>query len=153
MRHQSTDAAAGDDADRVETGSDEEVLQLGGLADERLQVGREAFRSAEELAYARIHRDRHTLHRALDVGAHAIPVGLDLAEREISGYAFDTPWRADRLEQADHEAAHFLAEITKRRRILEHGPVGRDVLDALGDQIVVLGGLQWDVDADLGGEL
>ena len=92
-------------------GGDEVVLQLGRLADDRLQVGREALRAAEELLDAGLDRDRHARHRLLDVRAHAIPVGLDLAEREVVGDAADVPRRADRLEQADHQAADLLAEV------------------------------------------
>ena len=46
---QAADAAAGEDADGVEPRGDEVVLELGRLADDGAQVGREALRAAEEL--------------------------------------------------------------------------------------------------------
>ena len=141
------DAAAGQDADRVQPGGDEVVAQLGRLADDRLQVGREALRPAEELADADVERDRHAAHRLLDVRPHAIPVGADLAEREVGRDAVDLPRRAHRLEQADHQPADLLAEVAVRARILEHRPRRVEAVDLLGDQVVVLGGLQRDVDA------
>ena len=58
VREHAAEAAAGEDADRVEPRGDEVVLQLGRLADDRLQVGREALRAAEELPHAGLERDR-----------------------------------------------------------------------------------------------
>ena len=53
VREHATETAAGEDADRVEARGDEVVLELRRLADDRLQVRREALRTAEELAHAR----------------------------------------------------------------------------------------------------
>ena len=49
VRQHAAQAAAGEDADRVQARGDEVVLQLRRLADDRLQVGREALGPAEEL--------------------------------------------------------------------------------------------------------
>ena len=54
-------------------------------------------------------------HRLLDVRAHALPVGGDLAEGEVLRDAADLPRRADRLEEPDHQPADLLAEVAVRR--------------------------------------
>ena len=45
-------AAAGEDADGVESRGDEVAAELGRFADKRFEIGREALRAAEELAHA-----------------------------------------------------------------------------------------------------
>jgi hypothetical protein len=80
MCQQPADAAAGEDADRVEAGSDEIVLEFGRLADDRAQVGRKAFRAAEEFLDPDLERDRDAAHRLLEIGRHALPVRRNLAE-------------------------------------------------------------------------
>ena len=71
-----------------------------------------------------------------------------------SGMPLDLPRRADRLEQADHQAADLLAEVA----VATPGPRAPAATasmpgDLLGDQVVVLGRLQRDVDARLRAEL
>ncbi len=147
VRQHPAHAATGEDADRVHAGGDEVVPQLRGLADDRQQVGGEALRPAEERADARLHRDRHAAHRPLDVRTHPIPVGLDHAEREVVGDAADVPRRAHRLEQPDHQPTDLFAVVAEVGGVLDHRPVAGQPIDLLGDEVVVLGGLQRDVDA------
>ena len=65
-----------------------------------------------------------------------------------SGMPIHVPRRAHRLEQPDHQPADFLAVVAEVGRVLDHRPVLRQPVDLLGDEVVVLGGLQRDVDAD-----
>ena len=60
------------------------------------------------------------------------------------GIAVDLPRRADRLEQAEHQAAALLAVVAVGGRVLEHRPGAVDAFDRLGEQVVVLGRLQRD---------
>ena len=152
VRHHAAETAAGEDADRVQAGRDEIAAQVGRFADDRQQVGREALRPAEELLHADLGRDRHARHRRLEVRTHALPVGLQVRERHVGRRAFHFPGRAHGLEQADHQAAAFLAVVPVRGRVLEHGHVLRQVLDRLGDQVVVLGRLVRQHDAVLRAE-
>jgi hypothetical protein len=78
--------AARQDPDRVEPRRHEIILQLGRLADDRQQVRREALGPAEELLHPRIEQHRHPAHRLLDVRPHAVPVGRQVAEREVLGH-------------------------------------------------------------------
>ena len=85
VRHDAAEAAAGEDADRVQSGRDEVTAQLGRLADDRLQVGREAFGTAEEFLHADLGRDRHARHRGLEVRRHAVPIGRQVDVRHVVG--------------------------------------------------------------------
>ena len=147
VRKQAADAAAGEDADRIQPSGDEVILELGRFADDRAQVGREALRTAEEFLDPGFERDRNAAHRLFQIGRHAIPIGWNLAEGEILRNSVDMPWRADRLEQADQQAADFLAEVAVGRRVFEHRHRRREARDRLGDQVVVLGRLVRDGDA------
>ena len=122
LRHDAAHATAGEDADRVHAGRNEVVVEAGRLADDGREVRRERLRAAEEGADARLQRDRHPLHRPLDVGAHPVPVGRDLPEREVVRDALDLPRRADRLEEPDHQTAALLAVVAVTGRVLEHRP-------------------------------
>ena len=145
--HDAADATAAENSDRVEARSDEVVVELGRLADDGLEVGREALGPAEEFLDARLEGDGHAAHRLLQVGPHAVPVGRDLAEGEVVRDAPDVPRRAHRLEQADQQAAGLLAEVAVGGRVLQHRQVRRQVRDLLRDEIVVLGRLVGDGDA------
>jgi hypothetical protein len=114
---------------------------------------RQALRPAEERAYAGVDADRHPAHGRLEVGRHPVPVRRQLAEGEVGGNPVDLPRRADRLEEPDHEPAALLPEVAEARRILQHGQRAVDALDRLGDEVVVLGGLQRDIHADALAEL
>jgi hypothetical protein len=81
------------------------------------------------------------------------PSRAELAEREVVGdAALDLPRRAHRLEQADHQAADLLAVVAVEAGSSSTGQSGR-ALASLGDQVVVLGGLQRDVTPDALAEL
>ena len=86
----------------------------------------------------------HSLHRPLEVGSHAVPVRRQLAEGEVRRDAADVPRRADRFEETDHQAAPLFAVVAVRRRIFEDRPVRIDAGNGVGDEVVVLGGLQRD---------
>ena len=77
VSHEPTEAATSEDADRVQTGGDEVVVHLGRRPDDRLQVGGEAFGTAEEGADTGVERGRHPAHRRFEVGPHTVPVRLD----------------------------------------------------------------------------
>ena len=153
VRQRPAESAAGQDADRVQPGCDEVVPQLGRLADHRRQVGGERLGAAEELPHPQVKGHRHPAHRLLQVGPHPVPVRRDLAEREVGRSALHLPRRALSLEQPDHQTADLFAVVAERGRILQHRQVGRQAGHLVGDQVVVLGGLQRHAHAGQIGQL
>jgi hypothetical protein len=147
MRHRPPDAATSQDADRVEAGRDEVVAQLGRLAEDRRQVRREALGPAEERADPNLLRTRNPLHGGREVWRHPVPVGRQLPKGERVGNTLHLPWRADRLKEAEHEAAALLPEVPVRAWIFEDRQGGVDPVNGLGDEVVVLGRLQRDADS------
>ena len=141
------DAAAAENADRIQSRRDEIVANLGRLAEAWREIGREALGSAKELLHARVERRGHALHCRLEERRHPFPIRIDLAEREIVRDRIDVPRRAYRFEHPDHQAAAFLAKVSMRRRILDHRPRPRHARNRLGQQVVVLGRLQWNRDS------
>jgi hypothetical protein len=114
------------------------------LTHRRSEVRRERLRTAEERADPDLHGDRHSRHRLLEERRHPVPVRRQRPEREVGRDPVDPPGRGRGLEQADHHAAAFFAEVAVRRRVLEDRGVGVDALDGVGDEVVVLGGLVGD---------
>jgi hypothetical protein len=57
------------------------------------------------------------------------------------------PWGTAGFEQADHQAAALFADVRVRRWVFEHRPGRIDLRHLLGDQVVVLGGLQRHLNA------
>ena len=87
---------------------------------------------------------RHPGDGALQVRRHPVPVGCDLTEREVRRDAGYLPRRADRLEQPEHQPAALLPVVAVVGGVLQHRPAAVHPLDRLGQQVVVLGGLQRD---------
>ena len=68
-------ATAGGDAERVEAGADEEVLQLRRLAEDEVAVRREALRAVDQLVDAGGLQCRHPAHRQFHRRREVVEVG------------------------------------------------------------------------------
>ena len=134
-------------AQRVETRSDEKVLQLGRFAHQGAHVGRKALGTTEELVDASLSCHRYALHGQFEMGRHALPVGRNLPKAKGLGYAPHAPRLGHRLKEAQHQPAHLVAIIGKQARVFDDGHVPPHPLYRLCDQVVVLGGVQGHVDA------
>ncbi len=110
-------------------------------------VRREGFGAAEEQLDAVIHQRRHALHGFLHVRHHAVPVGLDVVEAEVLGDAVHAPGLRDGFEEPEHDLAGLLADVGRVAGIAEDRQHPVHAFDRLGDQVVVLAGLQRHVDA------
>src|ERR1039457_4465612 len=111
--HSASARAAGrGDADRVEAGADEEVPQLGGLAEDVLVVRRETLRAVVEHLDASVAEGWNPELRALHEDREMIPVLFEKLELEGVGQRVggDPGFRVG-LEPADDQAAHFLLEV------------------------------------------
>src|SRR6185437_3342038 len=83
---------------------------------------------------------------ALQIWSHPVPIGRDFAERKVRRDSRYPPRRADRLEQAEHQPAALLPVVAVAGGVLQYRPVPVDPFDRLGQEVVVLGGLQRDGD-------
>ena len=70
-------AAAGGDAERVEAGTDEEVLQFGCLAENEVAVGGEALGAIDKGAQAGVRQRRYTADGQFHRGREVVPVALE----------------------------------------------------------------------------
>ena len=153
LRHERADATGQQDAERVEPARGEEPAELGCLAQQRSDVGREALRPAEELADAGVVQRREPVHRIRQESGHPVPVGRKHGEPEVLRDPIEGPRRGLRLEQPDEDAAGLLAVVAVAVRVLHHRQVGVRPLDRVGQQVVVLGRLQGHRDAGQRAEL
>ena len=154
LRHHVAEAAAGQDADRVEAAREVEAVHLGRLPQHRRQVVGEALGPAEERADAGVLERREAPHRDLQERRHPLPVGREHGERAVARRTVQRPRLADRLEHADQQAAALLAVVAVGLAVLDHRHrLGRDPGDRLGQQVVVLGGLERHGHAGLGRHL
>ena len=154
LRHHVAEPAAGQDADRVEAAGEVEVVDLGRLAEHRRQVVGEALRPAEERADAGVLERREAPHRHLEERRQPVPVGREHRERAVARRSVECPGLGDRLEHPDEEAAALLAVVAVGLAVLDHRHrLRRDAGDRLGEQVVVLRGLQRHGDAGLGRQL
>jgi hypothetical protein len=87
------------------------------------------------------------------VGTIGILVGRQRTEGKVWWDAVYSPRRADRLEQAEHQAAALLAEVAVVGRVFQHRPFSAHSVDRLGEQVVVLCGLERNADASKLAEL
>mmetsp|Transcript_60034 Transcript_60034/g.178721 ORF Transcript_60034/g.178721 Transcript_60034/m.178721 type:complete len:502 (-) Transcript_60034:34-1539(-) len=138
VREQPADAPSRQDAHGVQAGGHKVVPELRGLPDDGRQVWREALWPAEELAHPDLEGPRHPAHGLLEVGAHSIPVGLDLPEGEVVGNAAHVPGRGDRLEQAHQQPTSLWADVGVRGRVFYDRPVWVHIRHFLRDEVVVL---------------
>ena len=123
VRHHVADAAAGQDAERVQPGRDPVAVQLGRRAQQRPDVGGERLRPAEERPHPGIGQRRDPLHRLGQERLHPLPVRRQLAEREVARHAVQRPRRADRLEQADQHPVALGPVVAVALRVLDHRQV------------------------------
>ena len=131
-------AAGGLDADGVEAGGDEEVLQLGRLAEQIAVVGREAFGAVEEGVDAGARQDRQARHGLLQLRRDVIPVVGQGEEFGVVGDAVDAPGLRPGLEEADEQLAGILLGVGALVGHAQHRQVARDVGVGVGDDVEVL---------------
>jgi hypothetical protein len=131
------------DAHRIEAGADEEVPQTRRLAQDVVEVGREALGPVHEGLDAgllqRGHADQRVVHQDLEL----VPVVRQHAELEIVGDGI-LPRLGLRLEAAHQQAADLLLEVDVAVGIAHHRQIARHVLHSLGDDVHVLAREQRD---------
>ena len=153
LRDDLADPARGLDSDRVQAGRDEAVLVLGRRADVVADIRREALRAAEELQDVGRLESRHPLPGAAQQRLEVLAVGGDLVEAEVLGNAVHAPGPRVRLEDTDDQLARVVPEVRDRVVVPHDGQVRVEPLNAVEADVVMLAGMQRDVDADGCGQL
>ena len=146
-------AARAGDAHRVEAGADEEAFQLRRLAQDVVEVRREAFRAVHEGLDAGLLQRRDADQRVVHQDLELVPVVGQHAELEIVGDDVLVPRLGLGLEAAHQQAADLLLEVDVAVGIAHHRQVARHALHLLGDDVHVLAGIERHRDADHAAEL
>jgi hypothetical protein len=142
LRDDAADAAAGQDAERVQARRDEVAVQFGRWPDQRPDIGGERLRTAKERAHASLGQARNPGQRRAEERLHPLPVRRQLAEGEVARHAVERPRRADRLEQPDQHAVALGPVVAVVVRVLDHRQVRIHPRHGVGQQVVVLGSLK-----------
>ena len=148
-----TDTACGLDPDRVETGGDIAVVDLGSLAHVVDAIGSERLGAVEEQLKADLTQDRHSVDRSLEDRPDMIPVLGQRAEAEITGDLVHAPDLAPRFEEAGHDLPGLLLEVRVVARVAQGRRADLHSFDRFGDDVEVLARLKRDVHTDLGGKV
>ena len=114
-----TDTACRLDSDRVETGGDIAVVDLGSLSHVVDAIGSERLGAVEEQLKADLAQDRHSVDRSLEDRPDMIPVLGQRAEAEITGDLVHTPDLAPRFEEAGHDLPGLLLEVRVVARVAQ----------------------------------
>ena len=121
---QASESAGGEDPDRIETGRDEVVAQLGSLADDRGQVGSEALGSAEELPDSDSWLTGTRPIAFSTYGPMRSQSGWISPNENESGMVSTFHGARFGFEQPDHQPAHFFAVVAVRGGVLDTGHDG-----------------------------
>ena len=126
----------------------EQTGHLGCLAQQVAVVGGERLGAVEEQADAGLADDGHAVHRGLHERGDVLVVLGQRGEAELVGDAAHAPRLRHRLEPPDEQLAGVFLEVAAPVLVAQHRHRRRDALDALGDDVEVLGGVQRHGGAD-----
>ncbi len=105
-------------------------------------VRREAFRSAEEFADAGFLQDRQAFHRAFQNRHEMVHVAGQLVETEIVGDGRHVHRNGVRLERAEQNFSGIFLVVGTAALIAQHRQVARQAFNRVGQNIIVLAGMQ-----------
>ena len=141
------------DADRVEPGGNEEILQLRRLAKDIAVIRGKALRTVEEGLDAGFGKHRKTFHRLFKDRLEMVEILRQGVKLEILGYAVHAPRLGIRLESTKKNLASIFLVIGTFIRHPQHRQVRGQPVDPLGDNIEMLTGMKRHGDAGLGPDL
>ena len=135
------------DAQRVHSGRHPVAVQFRGRSEHRPDVRGEGLRAAEEQPHPDLGQRRNARERGVQVGPDPVPVRRQGAEGEVVRHPVQRPGSAHRFEQTHQHAVALGPVVAVAVGVLDHRQVVSHAGDGVGDQVVVLGRLQWDADA------
>ena len=134
----------------VESGQHEVVIELRSQAHDEVVVGREALRAVIELLDAGVLHHRDPVHGVAQQDVELAPVlGQQLELERFRDLVGGNPGLGVRLEAAHQQPADLLLEIGVAIRVAQRRRRPRQPVDRLGDDVVVLGGVERDGHPDL----
>ncbi len=139
--------AAVGDARRVEAGADEVAAQFGRLAEDEVAVGREALRPVEQHLHRRRLQARRAVHGVLHQRLELLPVLVQQLELEGRWNRLHAPGLGHGLEAAHQQPADLFLVVDEAVRVAHHRQHRVHALDAVGDDVEVLGRVQRHVHA------
>ena len=142
VRQHLAHSPAQQDAQRVHACGHPVPVELWRRPQQRVHIGGERLGSAEEEAHADVGQRRDALHRSRQERRHAIPIRVDGAEDEVVRYTIQLPRRRHRFEQPHEHAVALRPVVAVAIGVLHHRQVWAHAGHGIGDQVVVLGGLQ-----------
>ena len=153
VREHAAHPAAGQDAQRVQARGHEVAVQLGSGPEQRPHVGGERLRPAEEGPHARIRQHGNPVQRRAEEGLHPLPVRTYFPKRKPAGHPVERPRGGDRLEEAHQHAVALGPVVAVVVRVLDDRQIGVHPRHRVGEQVVMLSGLEGDGDPGQGPEL
>ncbi len=139
--------AAVGDAGAVEAGADEVAAQLGRLAQDEVAFGREALRAVEQHLHRRRLQAGRAVHRVLHQRLELLPVLVQQLELERVRDGLHPPGFGHRLETAHQQATDLFLVVDEAVGVAHHRQHRVHALDAVGDDVEMLGRVQRHVHA------
>ena len=139
-------SASGGNTYGVESGADEEVLELRRLAEDELVVGGKRLGAVVEHLDPGLLQSRNSMQGALHQDREVIPVLLEQLEFErVRNLVGGDPWLGLGLEATDDKAADFFLHIRVAIGVAQDRHHAMHALDLLGHHVEVLGRVQGNI--------
>ena len=116
-------------------------------------VGREAFRSAEEFLDTSLFKRWHSAHCVDQERFEMFEAACDFIKAEIFGNAVHPPRPRIGFECTDEQFARVIFVIAAIVVVAEHRQCGVDALDAFKQHIIMLARVEWCGNANARGQI
>ena len=141
-RQRASDTPTRQDANGVQASRGPHAVNLGYRTHHRHHVVREAFRTTEERADSGRCKARNAFHRIIEKWRNSFVVRRNRAKGKFIWRAFRVPSLTHRLKESDEQAPTLFPEVAVRSRIFDDGKITIHAINRLGQQVVMLRGLQ-----------
>ncbi len=149
-------AAAEDDSEDTEAGQDVKAGDTGHWPHQAAAIRRITIGSVDDALDPRILEGGHPSGGSLEHLLEPVEIGLQEAAVEVFGNSFERPWLRVALEGADEQSASLGSNVEGGVRVTKHRQPALDraeLVELLGDEIVMLEGHDRDIDPDHAADL
>ena len=148
LRDHLANSAGGLQADRIQSGRHETVVEFGRLADVVAHVRRKTLRPAEERREPGRFQRRDTHHGLFEDRLEMLETAGDLVETEVLGNTLHAPRAGVGFEGAHEEPSRVVLVVDARVVVAHHREVHIQPRDRFEQGVVMLAGMQGHVHAD-----